>query len=100
MTNRNAKKNARNPGCKPPADSRSATAVTITKPADKPSKLDRLVDKLVRPEGAMIADLTAITGWQAHSVRGALAGSLKKRGYKITSRKVEGTRRYRIEVVQ
>ena len=100
MTNRNAKKNARNPGSKPRADSRSATAATITKPADKPSKLDRLVDKLVRPEGATIADLTAITGWQAHSVRGALAGSLKKRGHSITSDKVDGVRRYRIGTTQ
>jgi hypothetical protein len=35
------------------------------------------------------------TGWQQHSVRGAMAGTLKKkRGLAITSEKVEGVRRY------
>jgi hypothetical protein len=36
------------------------------------------------------------TGWQQHSVRGALAGALKKRGHTINSDKVDGVRRYRI----
>jgi hypothetical protein len=38
------------------------------------------------------------TGWQQHSVRGALAGALKKRGLAITSEKVDGVRRYRAAV--
>jgi hypothetical protein len=37
------------------------------------------------------------TGWQAHSVRGAIAGALKKRGLTITSTKVDGVRRYKAE---
>ena len=36
------------------------------------------------------------TGWQPRSVRGAMAGSLKKKGHVITSEKIEGVRRYRI----
>ena len=36
----------------------------------------------------------AATGWQQHSVRGAIAGALKKRGLIITSDKSDGTRRY------
>jgi hypothetical protein len=37
------------------------------------------------------------TGWQAHTVRGALAGALKKRlGLAVTSEKVDGARVYRI----
>ena len=35
------------------------------------------------------------TGWQQHSVRGALAGALKKRGLIITSDKIDDLRRYR-----
>ena len=39
-----------------------------------------------------------LTGWQMHSVRGAIAGALKnKRGLPIVSAKVDGERRYRIE---
>ena len=51
---------------------------------------------LVRPDGASLAELIAATGWQAHSVRGALAGSLKKKGHVILSEKSDGQRRYRI----
>ena len=34
------------------------------------------------------------TGWQAHLVRGAIAGSLKRRGLIITSEKSDGVHRY------
>lgn len=43
------------------------------------SKLGALIAALRRPEGATIADLTQVTGWQAHSVRGAISGNLKKK---------------------
>jgi len=65
--------------------------------ADKPSKLEQLVSMLVRPDGASLADLTSATRWQAHSVRGALAGALKKKGHVVVSEKIDGVRRYRIE---
>ena len=39
--------------------------------------------------------MMSATGWQAHPVRGALAGSLKRRGLAITSEKIDGVRRYR-----
>jgi hypothetical protein len=38
-----------------------------------------LVAMLSRDEGATIAEVVAATGWQPHTVRGALAGALKKR---------------------
>jgi hypothetical protein len=60
------------------------------------SKLAAIVEKLRGAHGATIADLQAITGWQEHSVRGALAGSLKKRfGLTIVSEKLERGRVYR-----
>lgn len=62
-----------------------------------PSKLDQLTKLLARKNGASIAEMVQATGWQQHSVRGALAGSLKKRGLVITSVKCDGTRRYRAE---
>lgn len=59
-----------------------------------PSKLDRIEAMLSAPGGASLAEIMAAIGWQAHSVRGAVAGVLKKRGLIITSDKIEGTRRY------
>lgn len=40
---------------------------------------DRLIGLLRRPNGATISELSKATGWQAHSVRGAISGVLKKR---------------------
>jgi hypothetical protein len=64
------------------------------------SKLDTLVTLLRQPAGATIQDLAAATTWQTHSVRGALAGTLKKKGHSISSEVVEGVRRYRIAEAQ
>lgn len=57
-----------------------------------------LIEMLRRPEGTTIDEVMAATGWQAHTVRGAMAGALKKKlGLEVTSEKVEGRERvYRI----
>ena len=64
--------------------------------AKRPSKLDLLIDQLNQKQGASISEMAAATGWQSHSVRGAIAGSLKKKGHHVASDMVEGERRYRI----
>jgi hypothetical protein len=67
-------------------------------PAEPGGKLGQLVRLLQRPDGATLDDMIAATGWQAHSVRGAMSGSLKKKlGLDITSTKTEAGRVYRIE---
>lgn len=66
--------------------------------AKAPSRLDQLQALLSRESGASIAEMVEATGWQQHSVRGAMAGALKKRGLAIHSDKVDGTRRYRAEI--
>jgi len=72
-----------------PAKPKSATKA--------PTKLAILVALLKTPQGATIAALTEATGWQAHSVRGAMSGTLKKAmGLTVASEKVEGERIYRI----
>jgi hypothetical protein len=83
---------------KTPRKSHNTRGAAAEQPATviKTSKLDLIVAHLTRPDGASLADLVAATGWQAHSVRGALAGSLKKKGHAIVSKKVDGERRYRI----
>lgn len=43
------------------------------------TKLNALIAALRRPDGATIAELMQATGWQAHSVRGAMSGNLKKK---------------------
>ncbi len=80
---------------------RRTTGAAAPAPETKTSsKLDLIVGHLTRPEGASLAELVAATGWQAHSVRGALAGSLKKKGHAVISEKVDGERRYRIGAAQ
>lgn len=64
--------------------------------APVPTKLDQLIVLLQAPQGATIIEMMAATGWQQHSVRGALAGALKKRGHAIASQKHDGIRTYRI----
>ena len=68
--------------------------------ASAPSKLDCLVTLLRKPGGARIEELASGTGWQKHSVRGALAGTLKKKGHTISSDVTDGVRRYRIAEAQ
>ena len=63
--------------------------------AKAPSRLNQLQQLLLGETGASIAEMVEATGWQQHSVRGAMAGALRKRGLAITSNKVDGVRRYR-----
>lgn len=61
-----------------------------------PSKLDRLTAILLREDGADMATMIEATGWQAHSIRGAMAGALKKKGHCVTSEKTTDQRIWRI----
>ena len=67
------------------------------KPA-RQTKQQIMIDLLSRAEGASIPELMKATGWQQHTVRGALSGTLKKRlGLEIESIKTSGSdRTYRI----
>lgn len=62
------------------------------------SKHAQILQLLSRPEGASIEDLMQLTKWQQHSVRGFLAGTIKKKlGLALTSSKADGeSRRYKI----
>ena len=67
-------------------------------PAARTTKTDTIVALLRRPSGADVSAMTEATGWQAHSVRGAIAGHIKKKlGLAVTSAKVDGKTVYRIE---
>jgi hypothetical protein len=73
----------------------NTTARRATRQGTKQAKV---LELLRRPEGATIAQLVKATGWQPHTVRGAMAGALKKRlGIEIKSEKPEdGERVYRV----
>ncbi len=94
-------------GEKATASQRSRSHPAVAKPS-KPSEVQRearvtkqehLLMLLSRPEGASIEDMMQATKWQQHSVRGFLAGTVKKKlGFSLTSSKPGGEpRRYRIE---
>ena len=65
--------------------------------ATKTTKSERITVLLRRTKGASINELMNATGWQHHSVRGFLSGTLvKQKGLKIASEKTDGERRYRV----
>jgi hypothetical protein len=91
------------------ADEAPANAVTGAKPHPKApktqeakapgarqgSKQAKLIEMLKRPNGATLDEIVKKLEWQPHTVRGAIAGALKKKlGLDITSEK--GDRRGRI----
>ena len=88
-------------------EGRRALGLEIAPPAsaeNKPTqgragtKQAQLVAMLEAPEGASTDEIVAAFGWQPHTVRGAIAGALKKRlGLQIESMAIEGRGRvYRI----
>jgi hypothetical protein len=52
---------------------------------------------LRKPSGTTITAIIQVTGWQPHSVRGFLAGVVRKKlGLMLQSEKTEGERLYRV----
>lgn len=62
------------------------------------SKAAAVISLLKREGGATLEQMMHATGWQKHSVRGFMAGALKKRhGLGVQSTTVDGVRTYRVE---
>jgi len=67
------------------------------KNANPGSKQSRVITMLQSPAGSTIAAMMQATGWQQHSVRGFLAGVVRKRlKLKLESKKVGDSRVYQI----
>jgi hypothetical protein len=61
------------------------------------TKQDSVLSLLRTPSGTTLAAITKATGWQPHSVRGFLAGTVKKKlGLNLVSQKSGDMRTYRI----
>lgn len=62
------------------------------------TKLAAIIDAMRHPDGATIAEMMAGTGWQAHTVRGAISGMVRKHlGFEVVTEKgADGLRAYRI----
>ena len=76
--------------------SASTRKVEPTK-ANRGSKQAHVIAMLHQPVGVSIAAMMDTTGWQQHSVRGFLAGVVRKKlRLNLTSEKVDGQRVYRI----
>lgn len=94
-------------GENPKAAGRPASAHTAPSKADPSNELhaarvtkhDLVLTLLSQRNGATIAEMMQATGWQQHSVRGFLAGTVKKKlGFTLSSSKAaDELRRYRID---
>ncbi|WP_244484465.1 DUF3489 domain-containing protein [Mesorhizobium sp. Root552] len=86
------------------ASSAAIPPMSVTTPpaskhgADRPTKADLILKKLKSAKGATIEAMMEATGWQAHSVRGFLSGTVKKKLCLVVTSEIgkDGVRRYRI----
>lgn len=68
--------------------------------APKITRAETLIGLMGTEAGATAAELAAAVGWQVHSVRGFIAGTLKKRtDLSVTATRVDGVTRYRVAAV-
>jgi len=82
----------------PTKKAKPAVPAKSSAPPGRGTKTAKILALLKRPGGASLQQLRKATDWQAHSVRGFLSGTLKKKmGLRVTSTKLQdGERTYRI----
>ena len=84
------------PAKKAPKAKKGAKAAESAGPREG-SKTAQVVEMLKRKGGATLEEIMTTMGWQKHTVRGFMAGAMKKAGYVVESFKPDGGERtYRI----
>jgi Protein of unknown function (DUF3489) len=79
-----AKREAKARAAKPKTVKAKAAKPAKAAPADRPmpragTKQALMIELLRRPDGATVEQIAAATGWQHHTIRGAISGALKKK---------------------
>ena len=78
--------------------SRARPVAALKTPARPDTKHARIIAMLRAPTGATIAAIMTTTEWQQHSVRGFLAGVIRKKlGLNLVSEQTDKGRIYRIK---
>jgi hypothetical protein len=74
------------------------TILPVVEAVNKPrTKSATVIALLEGRSGATVTEIATATGWQNHSIRGFLSGTVKKKlGHNVGSEMVDGERRYRI----
>jgi hypothetical protein len=81
-----------------PAPRKRSAAAAPRPAAGRDTKHARIIAMLRRPTGATIAAIIAATNWQQHSVRGFLAGVVRKKlGLNLNSEQTDKGRVYRVK---
>ena len=82
----------------PEADTAKSPTKTKRPPTKEETKTELILRLLRRKTGASLPEMQERTGWQAHSVRGFLSGTVKRKlGFTVeTVPDAKGGRRYRI----
>ncbi|QWE17155.1 DUF3489 domain-containing protein [Polynucleobacter sp. AP-Nino-20-G2] len=84
---------------------KSPSTAKLAKPSEVPaprklkagSKQAQVIALLHKPQGVSLTELMHATSWQAHSVRGFLSGTIKKKlNLNLISQKINGAQVYRI----
>jgi hypothetical protein len=82
-----------------PASPNRSTPESSKSPSRSATKRERIIAMLRTSAGATIASLVTATEWQQHSVRGFLAGVVRKKlGLNLVSEQTDKGRVYRIRV--
>jgi hypothetical protein len=76
----------------------AAAAATAPATAPRERRGDVMIQMMQSEAGASAKELADAVGWQVHSVRGFVAGSLRKRAdLAVITTRTEGVTRYRVQ---
>jgi hypothetical protein len=80
---------------KPNSPAEAAPVSAASADAPRTTKASQVLAMLQRENGTTLNELVAATGWLPQTTRAALTG-LRRKGHALTSKKIDGLRRYRL----